>query len=120
MLQLLDMNSFSVWLQGRIDEKGWSKSELARRAGISPTAVSDMLSGRRSVGTSNATAIAKAFNIPTDEVLRAAGILPPKPTKTELIERILNLVEGLPSDEKQDVMDYAEMVYKRMEKRKKK
>lgn len=66
---------FSNWLTDELQNREWSQSELSRRAGVSPAAISDVLSGRRNPGKDLCTAIAKAFKIPQNKVFQIAGIL---------------------------------------------
>ncbi len=65
----MTVKTFSSWLVGAIRDKGWSQAELARRANVSPAAISDVISGRRNVGNDLAIAIANAFRFPPEEVL---------------------------------------------------
>ena len=44
----LDSESFSVFLQGLLTEKGWSQKKLAERAGLSKTMVSRIVNNRNS------------------------------------------------------------------------
>jgi len=113
-------NGFGDWLRKILEEKGWSQSDLARAARRSRAAISDAMSGKRGIGPSLATSIAQALKLPREEVYRAAGLLPPKITKTELIDRIIEGMEDLPLEEKEDVIDYIELIRRRMEKRRKK
>ena len=80
---------FSEWLVSVMEEKGWSKSEMARRAHISPAAISDILSGRRDPGLLVCQGIAKALKVPPEEVLRHAGLIPEGETEKEDRSRLL-------------------------------
>jgi transcriptional regulator with XRE-family HTH domain len=111
---------FRDWLLHILDERGLSQSDLARAAKVSRTAISDALSGRRQVGRKLATAIAKGLKLPPEEVFRATGILPPESTKSELIERIANIFEELPADEKENIWEYIKMRQQLADKRSKK
>ena len=44
----LDSESFSVFLQGLLTEKGWSQKKLAERAGLSRTMISRIVNNRNS------------------------------------------------------------------------
>ena len=44
----LDSESFSVFLQGLLTEKGWSQKKLAERAGLSKTMISRIVNNRNS------------------------------------------------------------------------
>lgn len=72
------MSTFSDWLYLQMQAKGWSQSDLARHAGVTRTAISDVLSGRRKAGNELCSSIALALQIPPEEVFRAAGILKSK------------------------------------------
>jgi len=41
---------FTTWLFEKMKNKGWTQSELATRAGVTETAISDVLSQRRKPG----------------------------------------------------------------------
>lgn len=109
--------TFRDWLLKMLDEKGWSQSDLARAAKVSRTAISDVLSGRRQIGRTLAEAISKGLKLPIEEVYRAAGILPPEPTKNELTERILNEFQDLPTEEQENVWEYIKMRRQLLDKR---
>lgn len=110
------MNTFSDWLFSQMQAKGWSQSDLARHAGVTRTAISDVLSGRRKAGNELCTAIALALQIPPEEVFRAAGILKTKsddPWADKMAYRISQLtgsrrsiaeklIESLLSEEEND------------------
>jgi transcriptional regulator with XRE-family HTH domain len=100
------MASFADWLTTELETREWSQSELARRAGVSTAAVSDILSGRRNVGTELATAIADALKIPQDDVYIAAGLLRPKRDRNSIIEQIIHEVQERPEAEQREFLSY--------------
>jgi transcriptional regulator with XRE-family HTH domain len=51
---------------------------LARRSQISDSHISRLVAGGRKPGNEAAKAIARAFRLPPEEVMRQAGLLPPK------------------------------------------
>jgi transcriptional regulator with XRE-family HTH domain len=67
------------WLIRELDTRGWSQRELGRRAGISQTTVSQVLSYQRQPTWDFCASIARAFRVPEDEVFRLAGLKPPLP-----------------------------------------
>lgn len=81
--------SFVEWLREEMNQRGWSQSELSRQADLTPTAISDVFSGKRNPGIKFCVAIASAFKIPVEEVLSHAGHLKPTPVKTAIINRII-------------------------------
>ncbi len=69
--------AFRDWLLKELHTRGWSMRELSKRARMSESAVGHVVSGRRKAGTELCLGIARAFNMPGEAVLQAAGILPP-------------------------------------------
>lgn len=114
------MSKFSDWLEQELKEQGLTQSELARRAGVTRAAINGVLSGARGPGVDLIKGIAKAFNIPAEEVFRRADILPPTVTKNELVERILLEMEDLPKEERENVLEYIKMVRSLRDRRSKK
>lgn len=70
--------AFGDWLQGELNNRGWDQAELARRSGISTAQISRIVTGGRQPGRSSIDGIARALRLPPEDVLRQAGILPPK------------------------------------------
>jgi transcriptional regulator with XRE-family HTH domain len=68
---------FANWLRQHIDERGWSVRETARRVGVSPTPISNILSGKGKPGLDVYRGLADAFQVRLEDVLRVAGELPP-------------------------------------------
>jgi transcriptional regulator with XRE-family HTH domain len=90
--------SFSEWLQKELERKGWNQSDLARAAHLGKGSLSDIISGRRKVGSEVARAIADALKLPPEQVFRAAGILPPEkedPWVDEMSHKLGQLSPGL-------------------------
>lgn len=79
--------NFSEWLLKELNRRGWSQADLAREAGLTRGGVSLLISQNRMPGVETVVGIARAFNLPTDEVLRAAGLQPKKDARTVWIER---------------------------------
>lgn len=102
--------SFSEWLLVVLEERDWSQAKLARVAKISPASISDIISGRRKVGKDLATAIAEALKLPTEQVFRAAGILPPNKKVDEDIEQIVHEVEQLSKQDQAEVLAFIRML----------
>lgn len=77
-LKIYSVNQkFVDWLLGEIAERKISHRELARRAGISHTAISNVLSGYRDPTWDFCAAIAKPLDKQPIEVFRIVGLLPP-------------------------------------------
>lgn len=95
MRQRIDVTDFRDWLLRVLEERGISQSELARRAGLSRAAISDIVSGRRGIGKNAATSIARALKLPPEEVFRAAGILPPNPKDDPWVKDMMHKLDQL-------------------------
>ena len=65
---------FSVWLNQELEVRGWSRSEAARRGGVSASMFDKVINGQAKPGINFCRGVAKAFNLPVIEVFRQAGI----------------------------------------------
>jgi transcriptional regulator with XRE-family HTH domain len=70
---------FVNWLIEELNTRGWNNSELARRANISPSMVSVVISGHSKPGINFCVGVARAFNMSPEQVQRLAGLIPPLP-----------------------------------------
>src|SRR5215217_7706444 len=62
-----------AWVKAERERRGWSQSELARRAGLTPQAIGQLERSRRRHPYSETVAgLAQAFGITTEELYRAA------------------------------------------------
>lgn len=100
---------FGNWIVREIGERNMSQADLARLAGVTRTAISDVVNGRRNPGSDLAQGIAKAFSIPPEEVFRIAGLLPPKPGLDDEVERIVHEVSSMSDQDKAEVLAYIRM-----------
>ena len=64
---------FTEWLDRELNDRGWSRSEAARRGGISASMFDKVINGYAQPGLTFYKGVAKAFKIPLEEVLRKAG-----------------------------------------------
>jgi transcriptional regulator with XRE-family HTH domain len=114
---------FPTWLDATIEQRGWSRAELARRANLSPSTVSMIFSGRRGAGVEACRAIARALQVPEADVLRAAALLGPENGEggagDPVIEELVHLASKLPSEDRQDLIDLARAKLDRRERTKK-
>lgn len=70
------MDAFVSWINTELNERGWSRSEAARRGGFSPSTLDKVIGGFSGPGPTLCRGLARAFERPPDEVFRLAGILP--------------------------------------------
>lgn len=99
-----DTQDFATWLLGELETRGWSRAELARRAGISAAVVDQIVNGMANPGLKVCQGIARAFNMPLEDTLRLAGILPSLEDEPTLASRWRRL-SALPIAQRQQVLD---------------
>ncbi len=106
---------FGKWLQKEIDERGWPMSELARRAEVSHTAISRVVSGERGAGPELCRAIAHALEMPEERVFRVAGLLSelPAPEEDFTFAEVYEMLKHLTPGERQEVLEYVQWRYRR-------
>ncbi len=100
-------NSFQEWLNNEMGIRGLTQRSLAKSAGLSQGAISNVMSGIREPGSDFCTAIADALNYPPDYVFRKAGLLPDlddeiPPEVDELNQRYL----GADEDTQREILDF--------------
>ena len=83
------------WLASQLGARDWNYSDLAEKSGLSPATISLVMKGERGVGPEFCNAVARALNIPPDEVFRQAGLLPPVPEDSVSAEQALYLFRRL-------------------------
>lgn len=104
---------FNDWLLNCLNEKGWNQSELATRAGVTRTAISDVISGRRNPGPNLCLAISRALNLPPETVFRAAGLLPAKPAATQKLDEAAYILSMLGEDDLEEIIQIARLKLER-------
>jgi len=92
-----------------MEKREMSQSELARKSGITQSTISSLITGRRKLGLEACHAIANAFKLPPETVMRKAGLLPPATKKDELIEKILHELDKLPEDKQDEIYQYIQL-----------
>lgn len=81
------MITFIAWLDKQREKHRWTRAKLARLAGISPTAIYLLARGKRNPGANLCNGLAKALDLPREEVYRAAGLLQSNTPPSEDVER---------------------------------
>ena len=85
---------FVDWLTGEIRQSGLSYSEIARRGGISHVRISQVMNGEPP-GANFCLGIARGLNLPPEEVMRRAGILPSLPPEVAEEKEVIRIVREL-------------------------
>ena len=73
---LLAMERSVDYLKSEMEKRGWKQSDLSKYSGLDLGLINNYVSGRRNIGISSAVAIAKAFKVAPEIVLRKVGLLP--------------------------------------------
>ena len=100
---------FGVWLQGQLDNRGWTQARLARRSGVSTGQIARVINGTRAPGPDFCRAVAKALDLPEELVFRQAGLLSPEGKKENppnLAEWIHIFIQASP-DKRNEMLDLA-------------
>lgn len=91
-------NKLATWLTDELQKRGWSNSEVARRAGLGVSTITMVLNGQSKAGLEFCVKLAEALREPPEKVLRMAGLLPPEPEpsaeEAELLHAFRQLREG--------------------------
>lgn len=100
---------FPTWLQNQLNERGWSQSDLANRAKIHRQVVWAYLNRRKKPGTDILKKIAKALDVPVEQIYQVTGMLAPEPESDILTKTIMHLINDLDNDEKSEVIEYVKL-----------
>lgn len=86
------------WLNQQAEDRGWSYREMARRAGLSHSAISNVVSGVSLPGWDFCLGISRATGEDPIRIFRLAGLLPPAPPQDRIAEfrEIAEMLAGLP------------------------
>ncbi len=95
-----EMDEFVTWLTEELDKRGWTGSELARRAGLVPSTVSTVISGAKRPGLDFCVGVGRALSVRPEEVLRRAGLLPALPAPVADEGEALTLLRELSGGER--------------------
>ena len=104
---------FPIWLAAEMERQGMTQADLARASGLSPAAVSLILSSGRGVGVDAAQAISRALKMAPENVYRAAGILPSKTKNQADIDDLAHKFDLLSDSQKGQLLDYADFLLMR-------
>jgi len=89
------MNTFVNWLNQQIELRGWCYADIAKRGHISNSSISKVINDQSRPGIDFCRAVARAFNLPDDQVMRRAGLLDPLPPEVEDERTALTLFRRL-------------------------
>lgn len=98
------MESFTDWLNAELRDRGWSRSEAARRGNFSASMLDKVINGYAKPGIAFCRGISLAFGIPLEDIMRKAGILPPLPDN-DTIRQVQAQLGHLDKDDLQTVLE---------------
>lgn len=104
------MQRLREFINNEIDEKGWTVTELARRAELAQPTVGDVLNGKTNPGLRFYIGMARALQVSVDHLLRLAGDLPANVVSPEdelTLAELLDVAKRLSPDERADLLEYA-------------
>ena len=110
-----DIQEFIDWLTDMMNEHKMNQGDIARKGGITSSAISLVLTGARRPGPEVCRGIAKAFDLPEIYVFSMAGLLTPI-EYDEVSEEFRIILHELSADGKRDLMQIAHMILKWEEK----
>ena len=102
-----------AWLSEELEQRGWTHSELGRRAGVSQAAISNILSGNREAGADFCVKIAQALNEAPEKVLRLAEILPPASDDDPSLSEIIDTLRNMSPNQRKETLHYIRYLYQR-------
>jgi len=98
---------FSEWIVSELERRGWSRSEAARRGRISASILDKVINQNSKPGLKFFEGIARAFEMDIDDVLSIA-YGSKSFSNDSLVQRLLNVINNMPQEYLQDVIDHAE------------
>lgn len=113
-------SAFVEWFKAEIDSRGWGIRETARRLNVSHPVISSIITHGESPSWDTCAAIAKAFDLPADYVLRLAGLLPKQPDETPEFKEWIGLIDGLPAEAVREMIAVARALRAEKQKTKRK
>ncbi len=99
---------FPQWLINRLIERDWIQADLARRSGLTTAAISRIITQNRQPGKKALEAFSRAFDLPLEEVYRAAGLLPCENNQdmSHLVKTITYLSSQLDKEDQEEIIVY--------------
>ena len=103
---------FSDWLSEKMKERNWSRSELARRSGISQPTISQVINKHQSPTLEFCIAVAHAFGVSEIDTLYKAGLITEKPAIVDqpMMREVAELALELTPEQRGFVVMFARMV----------
>ena len=109
-----------AWVKAERERRGWSQSELARRAGLAQSYISRMeVNARTKPSLKVVEQLARAFEISPEQLMQAVSAMQPAPTEpsslnvAEWIEKLNTLGPNLTAAERGAILEHAQALHDR-------
>lgn len=107
---------FSEFLTEEMQRRGWTQADLAKAAGVNRQVISTYVNRQRQKPDIDVLiAISRALHIAPENVLRAAGLLPPASENIAEKEDLLHLFDQMSKEKKKDLLNYAQFLIAKKE-----
>jgi transcriptional regulator with XRE-family HTH domain len=103
----LEQTEFINWLDEQLKQRGWTDSQLSKKAGISHSVISKARKGERPIGWDACVAISNALKLSPVIVLRHANLLPPEPDVDLELDELAYLYQQLPEEDRKRILSIA-------------
>jgi transcriptional regulator with XRE-family HTH domain len=103
------MSDFSEWIAEQINERGWKKSELAKRSGLDRSYTYQIIAGNKRPGAVACRAIARALDVPEVIVFRQISYLTEDPVLDPSIENFIAILSQLSNDDQAELLEIAKL-----------
>jgi transcriptional regulator with XRE-family HTH domain len=117
--EVINNEALCAWLQGKLDEMGWTRYRLAQETDLSNAALSKIWGNKASPGFEFCTRVAWAFKIDPNEVYFRAGLIPKKAEVDGDYLHVKALLDGMTEERRRQVVEYAEMQLQKADQEKK-
>ena len=104
---------FSEWLQEEMNKRNLTQADLVRLSGLTSAAISRIMTGSRGAGPEACLAIARALDLPEEEVFRHAGLLSPKTEDAPNLAEWVHLFIKATPEERDRMLELARVLSRR-------
>lgn len=102
-------DAFRDWLTQELEKRHWSQRELARRSGVSQSAISLVMRGN-APSADFCIAVAQAFGESYWKVLHLAGVIPPLGEDDPILAEILDIGRSLTPEQREKLLEFAQFL----------
>ena len=107
---------FIEWLQGELNKREWTQAKFSKKSKISQSQITRILNGTRGIGPDTCKKIARALNLPEDDVFRQAGLLTSKPDDPPDLSEWIHLYRVAEVQDREYLLDIARALARRSKK----